>query len=155
RPTRFRLGHETMPQTAVGLSAHQRSRTTRKTRPPVHDETSERRAVLLGAPATIRALPLLGVLCVLAALFVPAAGRSAGTSGSLDAKALIRKATTLTTPKMSHWAIVARQVDVHRLPTASSPVVTRLDTVTGDGTQNIVLVLSGAKVSGGGTCYLV
>ncbi len=109
----------------------------------------------MGAPATIRALPLLGVLCALAALVVPAAGRSAGVSRSLDAKALIRKATTLTTPKMSHWAIVARQVDVHRLPTVGSPLVTRLDTTTADGTQNIVLILTGATVRGGGTWYLV
>jgi hypothetical protein len=109
----------------------------------VNDETS------------IRALPLLGVLCALAALLVPAAGRSAGTSRALDAKALIRKATTLTTPKMSHWAIVARQADVHRLPTVSSPVVTRLETMTSDGTQNLVLILTGARVTGGGTWYLV
>jgi hypothetical protein len=110
--------------------------------------------VLMGAPP--RSAPcLLGILCALGALVVPAAGRSAGVSRSLDAKALIRKATTLTTPKMSHWAIVARQVDVHRLPTVGSPLVTRLDTTTADGTQNIVRILTGATVRGGGTWYLV
>jgi L,D-transpeptidase catalytic domain len=100
-------------------------------------------------------LGLLGVLCALAALCLPAAGRSSGSLPSLGAKALIVQATTLTTSKMSHWAAVVRKVDVRRLPTVTSPVVTRLDTVTGDGTQNIVLALTGAKVKGGGTWYHV
>jgi lipoprotein-anchoring transpeptidase ErfK/SrfK len=107
------------------------------------------------APTSIRALPLLGVLCALAALGLPAAGRSNSAAPSLDASSLILQTTTLTTPTMSHWAAVVRKADVRRLPTVASPVVTRLDTTTGDGTQNIVLALTGAKVKGGGTWYLV
>jgi L,D-transpeptidase catalytic domain len=106
-------------------------------------------------PSSIRALPILVALFTLAALGVTVAGRSADAFASVRATALIVKSTTLTTPKMSHWAVVVRKVDVHRLPTADSPVITQLDTVTGDNTQNIVLTLTGAKVRGGGTWYLV
>ena len=100
-------------------------------------------------------MTLFGALSALFVLCLPAAGQSSGASPSLDTNALILQTTTLTTPRMSHWAAVVRKVDVHRLPTVGSPVVTRLDTITGDGTQNIVLALTGARVKGGGTWYLV
>ena len=49
--------------------------------------------------------------------------------------------TTLTDDKVGHWAVVLRNITAHRLPRASSPVVTTLGTVTSEDTQNLVLIL--------------
>jgi L,D-transpeptidase catalytic domain len=48
----------------------------------------------------------------------------------------------LTDEKVARWAQVLKRVPVYRQPKASGRAVTKLDTMTTDGTHNIVLVLS-------------
>jgi hypothetical protein len=62
---------------------------------------------------------------------------------------------TLTDDTIGHWAGVLRSVVARRRPSASSPAVARLDTVTSEWTQNIVLVLAGIDVGPGETWYRV
>ncbi len=62
---------------------------------------------------------------------------------------------TLTDTTIGHWAVVLRNVSAHRLPSARSSVVTTLGTVTGDGTQNLVLVLGGVDLNPRQTWYEV
>jgi L,D-transpeptidase catalytic domain len=54
---------------------------------------------------------------------------------------------TLTNAKTAYWAVVLRRVRVFARPSASARLVTTLPTRTGDGTQNIVLVLSEVVVA--------
>jgi hypothetical protein len=53
----------------------------------------------------------------------------------------------LTNAKTAYWAVVLRRVRVFARPSASARVVTTLPTMTGDGTQNIVLVLTEVVVA--------
>jgi hypothetical protein len=64
---------------------------------------------------------------------------------------------TLTDDKLAHWApVVHRTTVVHKAPSASSPVVTKLDSVTSDTkTRNIVLVLEGLDKSPSESWYRV
>ena len=62
---------------------------------------------------------------------------------------------SLADDKVAHWAAVLKRGVVHVQPKASSRAVTKLDTWTTDGTQNIVLVLSGVDVSSRETWYRV
>jgi lipoprotein-anchoring transpeptidase ErfK/SrfK len=99
--------------------------------------------------------PAAGLVFASAALTLTTVSEGARGSSSAGAKALIEKTTTLTTPKVGHWAVVSSEVAVHRLPTSDSPVITTLGTRTGDGTQNLVLVLTEAEMRPGGTWYRV
>lgn len=63
--------------------------------------------------------------------------------------------TKLTTDKTAHWAQVLSRAPVYSQPKASSRQVTKLDTMTTDGTHNIVLVLSQTDVSKTSTWYRV
>jgi hypothetical protein len=62
---------------------------------------------------------------------------------------------TLTDARIAHWAPVVREVGAHTLPKMSSHTITRVATVTGDGTQNIVLILGEDQVKPGQTWYRV
>jgi len=53
----------------------------------------------------------------------------------------------LATDKVAHWAQVLKRAVVRAQPRASARAVTKLDTMTTDGTHNIVLVLSQAQTS--------
>jgi lipoprotein-anchoring transpeptidase ErfK/SrfK len=55
--------------------------------------------------------------------------------------------------KIAHWAPVVIDVAAHREPNGASPVVTEVKTITGDGTQNIVLILKRKNVSPSQTWY--
>jgi hypothetical protein len=55
--------------------------------------------------------------------------------------------STLTDKKVARWAQVLKRVPVYRQPKASGRAVTKLDTMTTDGTHNIVLVLSERALS--------
>jgi lipoprotein-anchoring transpeptidase ErfK/SrfK len=81
-----------------------------------------------------------------------AAGRSA-PSGSTGVQHPHRY--PLTTSKISHWAVVVKQVAARAQPSSSSKVVSTLETVTGDATQNLVLLLDGVDGRGGQTWYHV
>jgi lipoprotein-anchoring transpeptidase ErfK/SrfK len=63
--------------------------------------------------------------------------------------------TTLTDSKIAHWAQVLRRQPVYKQPKASSRLVTKLDTMTTDGTHNIVLVLQQTQTSATQTWYRV
>ena len=63
--------------------------------------------------------------------------------------------TKLTTDKTAHWAQVLSRAPVYSQPKASSRQVTKLDTMTTDGTHNIVLVLSQTDVADDETWYRV
>ena len=63
--------------------------------------------------------------------------------------------TRLTDTKVAHWAQVLKRAVVHRQPKASSGAVTKLDTMTTDGTHNIVLVLEQKDTSAAQTWYRV
>jgi hypothetical protein len=63
------------------------------------------------------------------------------------------RAFTLTDAKVARWAFVLRRTTVRSRPDSSSRVVAKLSTTTGDGTQNLVLVLDGVDVSAKQTWY--
>jgi lipoprotein-anchoring transpeptidase ErfK/SrfK len=63
--------------------------------------------------------------------------------------------TTLTDSKVARWAQVLARAVVHTQPKISSRAVTRLDTMTTDGTHNIVLVLEQQQASPTQTWYRV
>jgi lipoprotein-anchoring transpeptidase ErfK/SrfK len=61
----------------------------------------------------------------------------------------------LVDDKVGHWAQVLKRAVVHTQPKASARAVTKLDTMTTDGTHNIVLVLSQMDVNATQTWYRV
>jgi len=73
----------------------------------------------------------------------------------VEAAAHYPRGYSLTDRKRGHWAMVTRKVAVHSLPNPASRVVTTLGMQTEDGTQNLVLVLSGLDRSRNETWYRV
>jgi hypothetical protein len=63
--------------------------------------------------------------------------------------------TMLTDKKVAHWAQVLKRAVVHAQPKASARAVTKLDTMTTDGTHNIVLVLEQQQTSATQTWFRV
>jgi hypothetical protein len=63
--------------------------------------------------------------------------------------------TKLTTDKAAHWAQVLKKAVVHSQPKASSRAVTKLETITTDGTHNIVLVLKEMDLSASKVWYQI
>jgi hypothetical protein len=63
--------------------------------------------------------------------------------------------SALTDAKVAHWAQVLTRVPARAQPIASARAVTRLDTMTTDGTHNIVLVLSEKAFSPTKTWYRI
>jgi hypothetical protein len=63
--------------------------------------------------------------------------------------------TLLTNPTVAHWAVVVRKIGARKSPNMHSYVVTPLDTVTSDGTQNVVLILDELDVSKSKVWYRV
>jgi lipoprotein-anchoring transpeptidase ErfK/SrfK len=63
--------------------------------------------------------------------------------------------TKLTDDKVAHWAQVLTRAVVHAQPKASGRAVTKLETMTTDGTHNIVLVLDQQQTSPTETWYRV
>jgi hypothetical protein len=103
------------------------------------------------APALV-----LGATVLLLSTAGSAAGRDSGSAaGGKAAVTAFPHAYTLTDAKVGHWAVVVRTVGAHVRPNASSKVLTRLGTVTSDGTQNLVLVLDGLDLSPHQTWYHV
>jgi hypothetical protein len=98
-------------------------------------------------------ISLVGVFCLLAATAVSAQAGKAGGSAAVKPSYPVR--TTLTNDKIGHWAVVVRRAAAHREPNLHSKTVTFLDTVTGDGTQNLVLILDELDLSPTKTWYRV
>jgi lipoprotein-anchoring transpeptidase ErfK/SrfK len=103
------------------------------------------------------AVAALGVAVAAMLALLPAAGAASGTSSSkASAKAMaFPHRFTLTNTKIGHWAVVVKNAAVHAQPTNSSHVVTTLAMVTGDGTQNLVLILDGVDLNKSHTWYHV
>jgi lipoprotein-anchoring transpeptidase ErfK/SrfK len=89
-----------------------------------------------------------------AALVLLLSACAGGSSPAVPKKAFPYR-YTLTDAKIGHWADVLRSVAAHRRPKASSPVVTTLDVVTSEWTQNVVLVIGGIDVNPKQTWYKV
>jgi lipoprotein-anchoring transpeptidase ErfK/SrfK len=88
---------------------------------------------------------------------IPTAGAAGGGSGAKAAPKVttLPHSFTLTNATIGRWAVVVRAIAVHKQPTNASPVITKLSMITGDGTQNVVLVLSGIDVTKKTTWYRV
>lgn len=65
------------------------------------------------------------------------------------------KIYTLGNDKVAQWAVVLRNTVARKAASASSAEVGSLTTMTGDGTNNIVLVIGATEVSPSETWYLV
>lgn len=63
--------------------------------------------------------------------------------------------TKLTDLKVAHWAQVLKKAVVRTQPKASARAVTKLETITTDGTHNIVLVLKEMDINASKTWYQV
>jgi lipoprotein-anchoring transpeptidase ErfK/SrfK len=66
---------------------------------------------------------------------------TAGAGGSTQALTTYQ----LTNDRVAHWAVVLSPTVARGRPSASGPTVTTLQTMTSDGTQNVVLVLDGVE----------
>jgi lipoprotein-anchoring transpeptidase ErfK/SrfK len=81
-----------------------------------------------------------------------AVSRAAGSGGgSLN----ILREFKLTTGTIAHWAVVLKPAVARSRPTLSGHAVTTLQTMTSDGTQNVVLVLGGVQLRSNQTWYHV
>jgi hypothetical protein len=111
------------------------------------------------APASVRrrraaALTLTALSLTLGS--VGSAGAHPARSGASGTDRIAYPFTTvLTNATIGHWAAVIESVGARTEPTRAAKVVTVLGTVTGDGTQNIVLILAAHAVSPTQTWYLV
>ena len=91
-------------------------------------------------------------------LLLPSAHAASARASALEAagtKTRIAYPTTMgmTNGEVAHWAPVVSDVDAHSAPNRASHVITDIKTVTGDGTQNIVLILKQMDVSPKQTWY--
>ena len=110
----------------------------------------------LPAGARWAALCAVGAALLVALVGAGAAGAHVGrarVSGS--AKVSYPFTTVLTNSTVGHWAAVIRDVGARDEPSGTSRLVTTLRTVTGDGTQNIVLILAARAITPSETWYLV
>jgi hypothetical protein len=97
----------------------------------------------------------MALILLLPASALGAGARAATASSSAKEKKSFPHRYVLTDAKVGHWAVVLRNVAARRQPNPSSPVVTTLDVVTGDGTQNVVLILGALAVNPKETWYKV
>jgi len=111
------------------------------------------RSISVAVAAASLALGLLGASPASAGQAKQQQGASARKTAA--ASFAFPRTYTLTTAKVAHWAVVLEPAVAHRAPSASSPAVTTLDTMTGDGTQNIVLILNAVDLSKKVTWYHV
>jgi hypothetical protein len=113
--------------------------------------TSRSRARTAARPviAARTAVTLVALLSGVAA--VPGAGRPS----DVVSKEVSPHPYPITNGKVARWAAVLAPVTVRRRPTSSSREVTKLEAITGDLTQNIVLVLRGVDVDAAHTWYEV
>jgi L,D-transpeptidase catalytic domain len=92
------------------------------------------------------ALLLAATLLVLLTAAGAGAHVSGGTAGNKSKISYPRNAI-LTNSKIGHWATVVHDVAAYAQPTTHSRRVTVLSQVTGDRTQNLVLILSERDLS--------
>ena len=94
---------------------------------------------------------LAAISVALLALLSTATLANARVSNSADGHVARRaahpSAVSLTNSLVAHWAPVVSDVSARREPNRSAPIVATIRTVTGDGSQNLVLILSRLNVS--------
>jgi len=83
-----------------------------------------------------------------------AASATAGAPTHQRSAAPSAGAVSMASATLAHWAPVVSDVVARRAPARGSGAVAPIATVTGEGTQNIVLILARIQV-GGGTWYRV
>ena len=106
-------------------------------------------------PRSSRLITAAALLAVCALLALPIASAANGSASSSSSGVSYPHRYLLTTSRIGHWAVVVKQVAAHAQPSSSSKVVATLSTVTGDATQNIVLLLDGVDVKSRQTWYHV
>jgi lipoprotein-anchoring transpeptidase ErfK/SrfK len=110
--------------------------------------------MLANIPPSLRRLSGLAVLAAAVLLvLLPTAGAAPGEKQAKESSYPLRR--VLTNPNVAHWAVVVRRVGARKAPEAKSSAVTTLDTMTGDGTQNVVLILDELDVSRAEVWYRV
>jgi lipoprotein-anchoring transpeptidase ErfK/SrfK len=73
---------------------------------------------------------------------IAAQARIFGAAGAnAKQKPAYPSSVTMASAKLAHWAPVVSDVYAHRAPNRLAPVVAQITTLTGDETQNIVLIL--------------
>ena len=84
-------------------------------------------------------------------------GSAAGSAAAQPAAAPVRypRSSTLTDAKIARWAAVLKPGIARKQPRSTAAAVTKLKTLTSDGTQNIVLVLSRVDVTSTQSWYRV
>jgi hypothetical protein len=106
------------------------------------------------ASARLTRLAVLGALVVGGVLaLLPAAGATQGDKQTKKLHYPVR--TLLTNSQVGHWAVVVRNVGARKTPSMNSYIITTLTTVTGDGTQNVVLILDELDLSKNNIWYRV
>jgi lipoprotein-anchoring transpeptidase ErfK/SrfK len=102
---------------------------------------------------SLRRLTGVAVLATAILLLVlPAAGAA---PGGKQTKTQYPVRTLLTNSVIGHWAVVVHNVGARKEPNSKSYAVTQLNTVTSDGTQNVVLILDELDVSKSQVWYRV
>jgi lipoprotein-anchoring transpeptidase ErfK/SrfK len=101
---------------------------------------------------------VLVLVCAAFSVLLPAASaaparRAGSTAASTRQKIAYPATVTMTTAKISHWAPVVSDVAARKDPSGHAPIVVRVTTVTGDGTQNLMLILKQFNASPSQTWY--
>ena len=107
----------------------------------------------------VRGPVVLAVLaCAASSTLLPAASATSSRAGAVRAASTPQKiaypsTVTMTTAKISHWAPVVSDVAARKDPSGHAPIVARVTPVTGDGTQNLMLILKQFNASPSQTWY--
>jgi lipoprotein-anchoring transpeptidase ErfK/SrfK len=118
-------------------------------------KTSKMRLALLG----VRGLfPVLVLGCVTLTVLLPSASATSARvtglrSASSQRTSALPSTVTMMTAKIAHWAPVVNDVAARKDPNGHAPVVAQIATVTGDGTQNVLLILKQLNVTPSQTWY--
>lgn len=111
-----------------------------------------RRGGTIRTQGTARALTVLGAIASALAIVLPSASasmsRASEPAGSRVASRITFPSTTaLSNSKIAHWAPVVSDTMARRTPSRLSAPVAPVTTVTGDGTQNVLLILKQTNIS--------
>jgi lipoprotein-anchoring transpeptidase ErfK/SrfK len=109
--------------------------------PTTHDRTFR------GRPALVSVLICAGLLALVPVSTAANVGSSHSASPATTERIAHPLTVSLISPKLAHWAPVVSQIAARRAPSRAASVVTQLNMMTGDGTQNILLLLKEKKVS--------
>jgi lipoprotein-anchoring transpeptidase ErfK/SrfK len=112
---------------------------------PTHDSRFGRAARGSHARAMCKLMSVTAFVCgtlLLSGGVGGAATVPAGPSSTLVGSPRVKRSYTLTNARLARWAVVLKSAPAYAKPALTARVLMTLPTLTGDGTQNIVLVLS-------------